>query len=36
MHPLRFGLKLAPQLATVDELRTVWRIADEAGSAMSG
>jgi F420-dependent oxidoreductase-like protein len=25
------GLKLAPQFTTVDELRAVWRIADEAG-----
>lgn len=29
--PMRFGLKLAPQFTTVDELREVWRIADEAG-----
>jgi F420-dependent oxidoreductase-like protein len=29
--PLRIGLKLAPQLTTVDELRAVWRIAEEAG-----
>jgi F420-dependent oxidoreductase-like protein len=28
---LRIGLKLAPQFTTVDEMRTVWRIADEAG-----
>jgi alkanesulfonate monooxygenase SsuD/methylene tetrahydromethanopterin reductase-like flavin-dependent oxidoreductase (luciferase family) len=28
---LRVGLKLAPQFTTVDELRAVWRIADEAG-----
>jgi F420-dependent oxidoreductase-like protein len=28
---LRIGLKLAPQFTTVDELRAVWRIADEAG-----
>jgi F420-dependent oxidoreductase-like protein len=31
VHPLRFGLKLAPQLTTVDEMRAVWRVADEAG-----
>jgi F420-dependent oxidoreductase-like protein len=31
MHPLRFGLKLAPQNTTIDELRTVWRVADDAG-----
>src|SRR5919206_2392447 len=31
MHPLRIGLKLAPQLTTVEELRAVWRLADEAG-----
>jgi F420-dependent oxidoreductase-like protein len=30
-HPLRFGLKLSGQDTTVDTLRTVWRIADEAG-----
>jgi F420-dependent oxidoreductase-like protein len=30
-HPLRFGLKLSGQDTTVDSLRTVWRIADEAG-----
>ena len=30
-HPLRFGLKLAGQDTTVDALRAVWRIADEAG-----
>jgi F420-dependent oxidoreductase-like protein len=28
---VRVGLKLAPQFTTVDELRAVWRIADEAG-----
>jgi F420-dependent oxidoreductase-like protein len=28
---VRIGLKLAPQFTTVDELRTVWGIADEAG-----
>jgi F420-dependent oxidoreductase-like protein len=31
VHPLRVGLKLSPQLTTVDELRAVWRIADESG-----
>ena len=31
MTGVRVGLKLAPQFTTVDELRAVWRIADEAG-----
>ncbi|MGE5272439.1 MAG: TIGR03560 family F420-dependent LLM class oxidoreductase [Verrucomicrobiota bacterium] len=31
MDRVRIGLKLAPQFTTVEELRTVWRIADEAG-----
>jgi F420-dependent oxidoreductase-like protein len=30
-HPVRFGLKLSGQATTVDTLRAVWRIADEAG-----
>jgi F420-dependent oxidoreductase-like protein len=30
MNPLRFGLKLS-QYATIDELRAIWRIADESG-----
>jgi F420-dependent oxidoreductase-like protein len=30
-HPLRFGLKLSGQDTTVETLRTVWKIADEAG-----
>jgi F420-dependent oxidoreductase-like protein len=30
-HPLRFGLKLSGQDTTIEALRTVWRIADEAG-----
>ena len=30
-HPLRVGLKLSGQDTDVDELRAVWRIADEAG-----
>jgi F420-dependent oxidoreductase-like protein len=30
-YPLRFGLKLSGQDTTIDTLRTVWRIADEAG-----
>jgi F420-dependent oxidoreductase-like protein len=30
-HPLRFGLKLSGQDTTVQELRAVWRIADEGG-----
>jgi F420-dependent oxidoreductase-like protein len=28
---IRVGLKLAPQFTTIDELRAVWRLADEAG-----
>jgi F420-dependent oxidoreductase-like protein len=30
-HPLRFGLKLSGQDTSIEALRTVWRIADEAG-----
>jgi F420-dependent oxidoreductase-like protein len=30
-HPVRLGLKLAPQNCTLADLRGVWRIADEAG-----
>jgi F420-dependent oxidoreductase-like protein len=30
-HPLRFGLKGSGQDVTVEELRAVWRIADEGG-----
>ena len=30
-HPLRFGLKASGQDITIDSLRAVWRIADEAG-----
>ena len=30
-HPLRFGLKLAGQDTTAEELRSLWRIADEGG-----
>ena len=30
-HPLRFGLKLSGQDTTIEALRTVWRLADEAG-----
>src|SRR5436309_9426535 len=30
MHPLRFGLKLN-QRATMDTLKSVWRVADESG-----
>jgi F420-dependent oxidoreductase-like protein len=30
-HPLRFGMKLSGQDTTIDALRAVWRIADEAG-----
>lgn len=31
MTNVRYGLKLAPQYTTIADLRTVWRIADEAG-----
>jgi F420-dependent oxidoreductase-like protein len=31
MSDLRVGLKLAPQFTTAAEMRSVWRIADEAG-----
>jgi F420-dependent oxidoreductase-like protein len=31
MAEVRVGLKLAAQFTTIDELRVVWRIADEAG-----
>src|SRR5689334_12862856 len=30
-HPQRFGLKHSPQDTTIDELRDVWRVADDAG-----
>jgi F420-dependent oxidoreductase-like protein len=30
-HPLRFGLKLSGQDCTIQSLRDVWKIADEAG-----
>jgi len=30
-HPIRVGIKLSPQLCTVDQLRAVWRLADDAG-----
>jgi len=30
MHPLRIGLKVS-QIATIDELEAVWKIADDAG-----
>jgi F420-dependent oxidoreductase-like protein len=30
-HPLRIGIKVSPQAVTVEDLRAVWRIADEAG-----
>jgi F420-dependent oxidoreductase-like protein len=30
-HPVRVGLEFSPQHCTIDELRAVWRIADEAG-----
>lgn len=31
MAGVRVGLKLAPQFTTIDDLRAVWRIAEEAG-----
>ena len=31
VHPLRFGLKASGQAITIDELRAVWRIAEEGG-----
>jgi F420-dependent oxidoreductase-like protein len=30
-HPVRFGMKLSGQDTTIEALRAVWRIADEAG-----
>lgn len=30
-HPLRFGLKLSGQDCTIEQLRAVWAVADEAG-----
>jgi F420-dependent oxidoreductase-like protein len=30
-HPLRIGVKLSPQAVSIEDLRAVWRIADEAG-----
>jgi F420-dependent oxidoreductase-like protein len=30
-HPVRLGLELSPQHVTIDELRQVWRLADDAG-----
>jgi len=30
-HPLRFGLKASGQWITIEQLRAVWKIADEAG-----
>jgi F420-dependent oxidoreductase-like protein len=30
-HPLRFGIKLSGQDTTVEDLRAVWRLADDAG-----
>src|SRR5437764_1263206 len=31
VHPVSVGLKLIPQLTTIDVLRAAWRIADESG-----
>ncbi|MGH7903486.1 MAG: TIGR03560 family F420-dependent LLM class oxidoreductase [Candidatus Dormibacteraceae bacterium] len=30
-HPVRLGIKMAPHNCTLDQLRGVWRLADEAG-----
>ncbi len=30
-HPIRVGLKLSPQATTIDDLRAIWRLADDAG-----
>jgi len=30
-HPLRFGIKASGQAITIDQLRAVWRIADQGG-----
>jgi F420-dependent oxidoreductase-like protein len=30
-HPVRLGIKLSPQNVTIEELRAVWRLGDEAG-----
>lgn len=30
-HPLRFGIKLSGQDTTIEELRDIWRIADDGG-----
>src|SRR5256884_5346437 len=30
-HPLRFGLKASGQWITIDQLRAIWKIADEGG-----
>src|SRR3954471_7784579 len=30
-HPVRLGLQLSPPMCTIEDLRGVWRIADEAG-----
>ena len=30
-HPLRFGIKLSGQDTTIEDLRAIWRIADEGG-----
>jgi F420-dependent oxidoreductase-like protein len=32
-HPVRVGLELAPQHCTIGDLRSTWRLADEAGFA---
>src|SRR5437016_3309680 len=30
-HPLRFGLKASGQAISIEDLRAVWRLADESG-----
>jgi F420-dependent oxidoreductase-like protein len=32
-HPIRVGIKLSPQMCTLEQQRAVWRLADEAGFA---
>ncbi len=34
-HPLRFGLKLSGQDCTIQELRDVWRIAEDHYDALN-
>jgi F420-dependent oxidoreductase-like protein len=30
-HPIHVGIKLSPQMVTIEQMRAVWRLADEAG-----